>query len=136
MSSRRVLVVDDDDEIREITQLTLEVLGGWEIEAADRGSTALDLARACPPDVVLLDVMMPEMDGPTTLAHMRADARLRHVPVILLTAKVQVSHRQVWDDLPVAGVISKPFNPGTLVDDIKDILGWAGGGSAHVQVSA
>jgi CheY-like chemotaxis protein len=124
VTARTVLVVDDDDEIREITQLALELLGGWDVLGADGGQAALEMVRRHGPDAVLLDVMMPGMDGPTTLGHLQADADLREVPVILLTAKVQVGQAQVWDGLPVAGVISKPFNPTTLADEISAILGW------------
>ena len=122
MARGTILVVDDDDEIREITQLALEVMGGWTVASAEGGAAALRLAREHRPDVVLLDVMMPDMDGPTTFARMQADPVLQDIPVILLTAKVQVGHVQVWDSLPVAGVIAKPFNPATLVGEIAELV--------------
>ena len=122
MGARTILVVDDDDEIREIVGLALEVMGGWTVVAADRGAAGLRLARECRPDVVLLDVMMPEMDGPTMFNRMQVDPVLRDIPVVLLTAKVQVGHVQVWDSLPVAGVIPKPFNPATLSEQIDDLV--------------
>jgi CheY-like chemotaxis protein len=117
-----VLVVDDDDEIREITMLALEIMGGWDVIEADRGAAALRMAHEHRPDVVLLDVMMPEMDGPTTFRHLQRDPATRDIPVILLTAKVLAGHTQLWDDLPVTGVISKPFNPTTLSDEIDRLL--------------
>jgi CheY-like chemotaxis protein len=117
-----VLVVDDDDEIREITKLALEIMGGWDVIEADRGAAALTLARQHRPDVVLLDVMMPEMDGPTTFRHLQADSSTSTIPVVLLTAKVLAGHAQLWDELPVAGVISKPFNPTTLSDEIDRLV--------------
>ena len=122
MSARTILVVDDDDEIREIVGLALEVMGGWTVLSADRGAAGLKLAREARPDVVLLDVMMPEMDGPTMFSRMQVDPVLRDIPVVLLTAKVQVGHVQVWDSLPVAGVIPKPFNPATLTDQIDELV--------------
>ena len=122
MPGRMVLIVDDDDEIREITKLALELMGGWHVIDADRGAAALSLAREHRPDVVLLDVMMPEMDGPTTFRHMQNDPSTAQIPVILLTAKVLAGHTQLWDDLAVTGVISKPFNPTTLSDDIDRLL--------------
>jgi CheY-like chemotaxis protein len=122
-----VLVVDDDDSIREITQMALEVVGGWQVLAADGGVRALELARAHHPDAVLLDVMMPGMDGPSTFAHLRADETTRDIPVILLTAKVQVGDRQAWSDIDVAGVIAKPFDPMTLHTEVSELLGWPGG---------
>jgi CheY-like chemotaxis protein len=122
MGARTILVVDDDDEIREIVGLALEVMGGWTVLSADRGAAGLRIARESRPDVVLLDVMMPEMDGPTMFSRMQVDPALRDIPVVLLTAKVQVGHVQVWDSLPVAGVIPKPFNPATLSEQIDDLV--------------
>jgi CheY-like chemotaxis protein len=124
----RVLVVDDDDSIREITQIALEVVGGWEVYAAGGGAAALALAREHHPDAVLLDVMMPDMDGPTTFGHLRADAATEDIPVILLTAKVQVGDRQAWSDIDVAGVIAKPFDPMTLHVQVAEMLGWNSAG--------
>lgn len=120
----RVLVVDDDDSVREVTQLALEAVGGWQVVPAGGGQEALDLARTDPPDAVLLDVMMPDLDGIATFRRLQADAATRDIPVVLLTAKVQVGDRQLWDDLPVRGVISKPFNPMTLADEVAALLGW------------
>ena len=122
MVARTILVVDDDDEIREIVGLALEVMGGWTVLSADRGAAGLQIAREHRPDVVLLDVMMPEMDGPTMFGRMQAEPSLSHIPVVLLTAKVQVGHVQVWDSLPVAGVIPKPFNPATLSAEIDELV--------------
>jgi CheY-like chemotaxis protein len=122
--TRRVLVVDDDDAIREVAQSSLELVAGWEVEVASSGLQALDLAVAGPPDAILLDVMMPTMDGPTTFARLQADARTRNVPVVLLTAKVQPAERRRWDRLGVAGVLAKPFDPLELPGQIADLLGW------------
>jgi CheY-like chemotaxis protein len=119
-----VLIVDDDDSIREITQLALEMVGGWTVISANGGAKALELAHEHHPDAVLLDVMMPDMDGPTTFRHLQADERTRGIPVVLLTAKVQVGDRQVWDDLDVVGVIPKPFDPMTLATQVSELLGW------------
>jgi len=118
------LVVDDDDSIREITQIALEAVGGWRVIPADGGVAALALAREHRPDVVLLDVMMPDMDGPTTFRHLQEDPATRDIPVVLLTAKVQVGVKQVWNEIAVAGVISKPFDPMTLHTQVAEILGW------------
>ena len=140
MGERTILVVDDDDEIREIVALSLEVMGGWTVLTADRGGSGLEMARAHRPDVVLLDVMMPEMDGPTMFSRMQLEPALRDIPVVLLTAKVQVGHVQVWDSLPVAGVIPKPFNPATLSTEIDDLVAehrrWAGPAPGGRQDSA
>ncbi|WP_244927851.1 response regulator [Nocardioides sp. W7] len=124
MSVTRALVVDDDDSIREITQIALEAVGGWQVIPADGGVAALALAREHHPDVVLLDVMMPDMDGPTTFRHLQEDPATRDIPVVLLTAKVQVGDKQVWNEIAVAGVISKPFDPMTLHTQVAEMLGW------------
>jgi CheY-like chemotaxis protein len=124
VGARTVLVVDDDDSIREIAEISLEVVGGLRVLTASGGVEALELAREHHPDAVLMDVMMPDMDGLTTFRHMQADAAIRHIPVILVTAKVQVGDRQMWDGLAISGVISKPFDPMTLASDVGRMLDW------------
>ncbi|GAA1914036.1 response regulator [Nocardioides marmoribigeumensis] len=123
-----VLVVDDDDSVREITQLSLEAVAGWQVRAAGSGSRALEMLRERRPEVVLLDVMMPGMDGPTTFRAMQADPELRDVPVVLLTAKVRMGSVQPWDDLGVAGVIAKPFDPMSLAHEVSALVGWDAAG--------
>jgi CheY-like chemotaxis protein len=122
--SRRVVVVDDDDAIREVARTTLELVAGWDVDVAASGPDALELCAASPPDAILLDVMMPVMDGPTTFAELQADARTRDVPVVLLTAKVQPAERRRWEQLGVAGVLAKPFDPLSLPGQLADLLGW------------
>jgi CheY-like chemotaxis protein len=122
VTARTILVVDDDDEVREITCLALELMGGWTVMSADQGAVALELARDHGPQVVLLDVMMPEMDGPTTFLKLQESPRTRDIPVVLLTAKAQVGEDQCWDDLDIAGVISKPFDPTTLSDEVDRLV--------------
>ena len=124
MTARTVLVVDDDDSIREIAEISLQLVGGLQVLTASGGVEALELVREHVPDVVLMDVMMPDMDGLTTFRHMQADPDIRHIPVILVTAKVQVGERQVWDGLAISGVISKPFDPMTLAAQVGQMLGW------------
>lgn len=122
--SRRVLVVDDDEAVREVLRTGLEVLAGWKVAVASGGAEAVALCRSDPPDAILLDVMMPTMDGPTTFAQLQEDARTRSIPVILLTAKVQPAERRRYEDLAVAGMLAKPFDPLVLPDQVADILGW------------
>ena len=124
MTVPTVLVVDDDDSVREITVLALEVVAGWRVIAAAGGAEALELARSHRPDAVLLDVMMPEMDGPTTLRHLQADDATRDIPVILLTAKVLTGERQQWEELAIRGVIAKPFDPMDLHAEVARLAGW------------
>jgi CheY-like chemotaxis protein len=124
--SRRVLIVDDDDAIREVAQASLEMVAGWEVSVASNGPDALVLAAADPPDAIILDVMMPVMDGPTTFARLQDDDRTRDVPVVLLTAKVQPAERRRWEGLGVAGVLAKPFDPLGLSGQVAELLGWDG----------
>ena len=123
--TKRILLVDDEDDIREVATMSLEAVGGYEVLAASSGSEAIARATAEGPDAILLDVMMPEMDGPTTFGHLQEDARTRSIPVILLTAKVQPADRRRFEDLGVAAVLTKPFDPMQLPGQIADVLGWS-----------
>lgn len=124
MRTPTILVVDDDDSVREVTQMALELVAKWRVIPADGGAVAVELAREHRPDAVLLDLMMPVVDGRATFEALQADERTRDIPVILLTAKLQVGGAQVWDDLAVAGVISKPFSPMTLGAEVAAMLDW------------
>jgi CheY-like chemotaxis protein len=127
VTARTVLVVDDDDSIREIAEISLQLVGGMHVLTASGGVEALETleqTRTQLPDVVLMDVMMPDMDGLTTFRHMQEDPDIRNIPVILVTAKVQVGERQVWDGLAISGVISKPFDPMTLAAEVGRMLEW------------
>lgn len=117
-------MIDDEDDIREVAQMSLEALGGWRVSTADCGATGLVRAAAERPDVILLDVMMPDMDGPATFQRLRADPVTAGIPVVLLTAKVRSVDRQVFTALGVDAVLSKPFDPVTLSDEILEALGW------------
>ncbi|WP_265522360.1 response regulator [Oerskovia flava] len=123
-SVRRIVVVDDDPSIREVAVLALSLVGGHDVAAAADGADGLDLVRCGPTDALLLDVMMPIVDGPSILAQMRADDSTRDVPVIFLTAKLHHSDQSAWDGLGLAGVIAKPFDPMTLATEVADLLGW------------
>ena len=122
--TRKVLIVDDEAHIREVTELALNVVGGWDVVIADSGRDAIEKARTEQPDAILMDVMMPDMDGPTTYENLQKDPSTAGLPVILLTAKVQESDRERFDGLGIAGVISKPFDPMTLASQVSQLLGW------------
>jgi CheY-like chemotaxis protein len=122
---RRILVVDDDDGIREVAQMSLEMVGGHEVLTASCGHDAVACAREERPDAILLDVMMPGLDGPATFASLQADPDSCGIPVILLTAKLQPADRARFAEIGVCAVIAKPFDPMTLSDEVADILGWA-----------
>jgi CheY-like chemotaxis protein len=122
--TRHVLVVDDEPDIRAIASFALERLAGWRVSTAGSGHEAVRLAAAEPPDAVVLDVMMPGMDGPDTVAALEAGQATRGVPVVLLTAKVRAGELDRLSALPVAGVLSKPFDPVALAGQLRAILGW------------
>jgi len=120
--SRRLLLVDDDDSIREIAQISLERVGGWEVVAAASGGEAIEIVAAGGVfDAVVLDVMMPGIDGPTTLSRLRGPLPSA-VPAIFLTAKLQPADRARLQALGAAGVIAKPFDPMALPMEIDRIL--------------
>ena len=125
MSAKRVLLIDDEDDIREVAQISLEIVGGWEVLSANCGADGLAKAKDEHPDAILLDVMMPDMDGPTTFQKLQEDVDTKGIPVILLTAKVQPSDRQRFDEMGIAGVIAKPFDPMVLPSEINQVLGWS-----------
>ncbi len=122
MLPKHILLVDDDDDIREVAALSLETVGGWKVSSVGDGAGAIAMARAQRPDAILLDVMMPVLDGPTTFARLQDDPRTRDIPVILLTAKTHAADRLRFAQLDIAGTLSKPFDPMTLTDQIAAIL--------------
>jgi len=123
MTLRKILLVDDEADIRLVAEISLSNLGGWQVIQAASGPEALDLAAQELPDLVLLDVMMPGMDGPTALQKLRGLAGGAEVPVIFMTAKVQRAEIDRLLSLGVRGLIPKPFDPMTLPAEIRRILG-------------
>ena len=121
---RRILLVDDDQGIREVARTVLEMVGGYEVETAASGLEGLEKARTSAPDAIVLDVMMPGLDGPATFALLQEAPETRDVPVILLTAKTQAADRDRFASIGVAGMLPKPFDPMALSDQIAGILGW------------
>jgi len=124
MATKHILVIDDEDDIREVAQVSLEMMGNWGVLTACSGREGLAKAEAEQPDAILLDVMMPDMDGPTTFQQLRETPAICHIPVILMTAKVQASDQRWFASLGVKGVIAKPFDPLTLADRVAETLGW------------
>ena len=116
---QRVLLVEDDADIRTIATLALETVGGLVLQACASGPEALERAPQFAPQLLLLDVMMPGMDGPTTLARLRELPAARDVPVIFMTAKVQASEVEQYKALGALGVISKPFDPMALAGQVQ-----------------
>ena len=116
------LIVDDDEDIREVARLSLQLIGGWVVSEAQCGSEAISQALTLSPDVILLDVMMPGIDGVATLQTLSDDPRTRDIPVIFLTAKAQVGERRRLESAGARGLIAKPFDPLSLAREIEAIL--------------
>ncbi len=121
---RKVLIIDDEDDIREVAALSLEAVAGWNVITANCGPEGIRMAAAEKPDAILLDVMMPEMDGPTTFKNLQADPATSDIPVLLLTAKVQGVDQRRFASLGVKAVLFKPFDPLTLSEEMATVLGW------------
>jgi len=121
----RILLVDDEPDIRTVAQLALTALGGFSVECCASGAEALDKAREAQPDLILLDVMMPGMDGPATLARLRAEPATLGIPVVFVTARVQPQEVLAYKALGAIAVVAKPFDPMTLPQLLRDI--WEGG---------
>ncbi len=123
MTNKHVLLIDDEEDIREIAQMSLEMTASWEVSVASSGSEGIERAKEIMPDAILLDVMMPDMDGITTFNNLQADPNLQKLPVIFLTAKVQPTETRTLQELGM-GYISKPFDPLQLASQVAEILGW------------
>src|ERR1051325_9134627 len=104
--------------------MRLELTRRWPVDPADCGARGLEAARTFTPDAILLDVMMPDLDGPATFRLLQSVEELRQIPVIFLTAKVQPADLRKFTDLGVRGVIAKPFDPLKLADQIDELLEW------------
>jgi two-component system alkaline phosphatase synthesis response regulator PhoP len=124
VQQRHLLLIDDEDDIREVAGLSLEMTQGWTVTTANGGAAGIALAGNCVPDAILLDVMMPDLDGPGTLRTLQSQESTRAIPVIFLTAKVQAADRENFLRLGVRGLISKPFDPMTLGEQITALLDW------------
>jgi CheY-like chemotaxis protein len=116
------LIVDDEDDIREVARMSLELIGGWTVSVAECGADAIARARELLPDVILLDVMMPDLDGVATLQILTEDPATGEIPVIFLTAKAQVGERRRLEEAGARGLIAKPFEPMTLAQEVEAIL--------------
>jgi len=122
--TRNVLVVDDEQDVRTLAVMSLQRIGGYQVRAAASGTECLaELAQEVP-DAVVLDVMMPMMDGPTTLDQIRSDPLAHAVPVVFLTAGVAEADLARLGAMSVSGVLGKPFDPLTFPAELARLLGW------------
>jgi len=118
---QRVLYVEDEQDIQVIVQVTLETIGGFKVKTCKTGYEAIAQAAEFAPDLILLDVMMPGMDGPGTMKALRQLPSLAEVPIAFVTAKIQHSEVNYYYSLGACGVICKPFDPMTLSALVQDI---------------
>ncbi|MDX2216676.1 MAG: response regulator [Oculatellaceae cyanobacterium bins.114] len=121
---KRVLIIDDEPGIRKIVQISLKAIAGWEVLQAASGQEGIAIAQTQHPDAILLDVMMPGLDGIATFQQIHTNLALQNIPVILLTAKAQPNEQQQFAELQIAGIITKPFKAPDLVHQLRQILEW------------
>ena len=121
---KSILIVDDEPDIQTVASLALRSVGGFRVTVCNSGTEAVERASADGPDLILLDVMMPVMDGPATLSALRGDERTARIPVIYMTAKVQSSEVAAYQSQGALGVIPKPFDPMQLSKRVTEI--WRG----------
>jgi CheY-like chemotaxis protein len=124
MTAKRILLIDDEANLVSVIQICLQKLGGWTVLTAGSGVEGLHKADTELPDAILLDVMMPDLDGLTVLGRLKANPKTQSIPVILLTAKVQSTHQDEYAQLAIAGVLAKPFNPMELAHQVAKLLDW------------
>ena len=118
---KRILYVEDDSSIGEIVDMTLTDFGDYDVQYCDRGQIALDAIENYMPDLILMDVMMPGMDGPTTMKHIQNMDKVKHIPVVFMTAKAQVHEQAEYLTAGAKGVLVKAFDPMTLCDELEAI---------------
>ncbi len=124
MPAKRILVIDDEKNLCIVIKACLESIGCWQVLVAQSGSEGLALAVKEHPDAILLDVMMPDIDGIALFHELQSNLATQNIPVILLTAKVQTIELDEFSLLGVAGVIAKPFDPLRLSEQVAKTLGW------------
>jgi CheY-like chemotaxis protein len=117
----KILCVEDEADIQAVAKVALEMVGKFEVKMCSSGQDALDTLPGFAPDLILLDVMMPGMDGPTTYQEIRKLDGYNDVPIIFMTAKVMENDREQYMSLGAAGIIAKPFDPMVLPDQIRQV---------------
>lgn len=120
--SKSILIIDDEEDVKEIAKLGLEMAANWNVITANSGKEGLNLAKTSQPEVILLDLMMPDWDGKETLKHLKTNQNTVNIPVILMTAKTQSAIASELKKLEIIGIITKPFRPLQLPEKISEIL--------------
>jgi len=122
--NKSILLIDDEINLAQVVAVCLESFKGWQVAVANSGKEGLRLLETIKPDAILLDVMMPEMDGISVYQNLQNNSETQNIPVIFLTAKVQVSDRERFAQLRIVGTIAKPFEPLKIADQIAELLDW------------
>jgi len=118
---KRVLYAEDEADIQEIVRISLEEIGNYELKVCSSGEELIESYEQFSPDLILLDVMMPGMDGVSTFEKLKTMPEYTGTPVVFMTAKVQVNEVQQYKEIGALEVISKPFNPMSLPEQLEDI---------------
>jgi CheY-like chemotaxis protein len=124
MDSKHILVIDDEKNLRMVIQMCLELVRGWRVTLAASGQEGLQKVEVERPDAILLDVMMPAMDGIVFVQKLRENPKLQSIPVVLVTAEAQFIKPMPYKHMGIWGLIDKPFEALKLADQVADILGW------------
>lgn len=118
---KKILYAEDEVDVQTIVEISIWSMSDYQIKIYENGKLLLDAVEEYDPDLILLDVMMPEMDGPTTFEHLQANEKTKHIPVIFITAKAQIHEVKLFHEAGVIGVITKPFDPMMLCANIKEL---------------
>jgi CheY-like chemotaxis protein len=118
---KHILCIDDEPDVLSVAQLCLETVGGYHVSTASSGTEAIETTKILHPDVILLDMMMPDMDGQATLQQLRKNASLQDVPIIFMTARVREVEIKEYLSLGADDVLSKPFDPMMLASQVHAI---------------
>ena len=124
MTSKLILVIDDEQPIQKVVRLSLRMEANWQTVCAVSGQEGVHLAETRQPDAILLDIMMPEIDGISTFEMLHNNLLTKDIPVIVLTAKTGTAEKRLFQKIGVTGVITKPFDPLTLASQMAKLLGW------------
>ena len=124
--AKKVLIIEDEPEIRAILAMSLQRVGGYEVVAAADGIEGIEVAARESPDLIILDALMPKLDGYATCRHVKADRKLSHIPVVFLTAKTAPREVERAMRAGAAGCVAKPFDPLTLAEQIAKIADGSG----------
>jgi CheY-like chemotaxis protein len=124
MSAKRILIIDDEADVREIAKVSLEITKNWDVATAASGDEGVALATTYHPDAILLDVIMPDPDGLTTLINLSKNIDTCNIPVILLTATIKLATQKAYAEAGARAIVVKPFDPGLLGGQIETALEW------------